>query len=79
MWLIEFEIPLNMIIIISGILFVVKIWILRYPLDRYIAQLGNVLNKPGVNIGEINGVVFGLWRELLNIDIFVDLQNIEEQ
>ena len=70
---------LNLVVIISWVQLLVKVRILRNTLDGDVTWLWNVLNKPGIDVGEINCIVPDFWREVLKIDILVLLQNILEQ
>ena len=72
-WFVEFVKLLYLVIIISWVLFVVEIRILRHSLDWEVAWLGNVPNKPGVDIVKVNRVISDLRRCLLhgNINIVI--------
>ena len=56
-WFLKLQIFLNLVIVISGVKFVVKFRILRYTLDWNVARLGYVPNEPGIDIHNINCVI----------------------
>ena len=57
----------------------VQIWILRHSLDGEVTGLGNVPNKSGIDIVEVNCVVADLWHypllEKINILLLVIIKD----
>ena len=78
-WFVEFIKLLYLVIIIPWVLFVVEIRILRHSLDWEVAWLGNVPNKPGVDIVKVNRVVADLRHcpllENINIILLVIIKD----